>query len=99
MPQKHSKQTKQEIETTENQMTRKETIECHTCRRRGTLDVPLEVEEEEDPQSSASTVSSRGFNLHNFKFGASNPRSIACFHFEVPFEGSNLPGAGPIFPD
>ena len=28
----------------------------------------------------------------------SNPGNLACFHFKVPFESSNLPGSGPIFP-
>ena len=40
--------------------------------------------------------SSHHFNLHNFKLMVSNPRTIAYVHFNMPFEHSNLPGAGPI---
>ena len=50
-------------------------------------------------RSKASTVSSHNFHLHNFKFGVSNSRTIAYAHFKLPFESSDLPGAGPIFPD
>ena len=45
------------------------------------------------------TVSSHEFNLQHFKLRVSNLRTIAYSHFGVPFGSSNLPGAGPIFPD
>ena len=31
--------------------------------------------------------------------GLSNPRTIAYVQVKTPYESSNLPGAGPIFPD
>ena len=34
-----------------------------------------------------------------FKLRASNPRTIAYAHLNMPFESSYLPGAGLIFPD
>ena len=46
------------------------------------------------------TVSSHNFNSQNSELGSSSPRAvIAYFHFRMPFESSNLPGVGPIFPD
>ena len=44
-------------------------------------------------------VSSHNFNSLNVKLRVSNPRAIAYAHLKVPFESSDLPGAGPIFPD
>ena len=32
------------------------------------------------------------------KLRVSDPRTAAYFHFEVPFESSNLPGSEPLFP-
>ena len=46
-----------------------------------------------------ATVSSPDFNSHKFSLRVSSPRAVANFHFAVPFGSSNLPGAGPIFPD
>ena len=46
-----------------------------------------------------NAVNSHNFNSHNFKLRASSPRTIAFFHFNMPFESSHLPGAGPMFPD
>ena len=40
--------------------------------------------------------SSHNFNSQNVKLRVSNLRTIACVRFKVPFESSNLPGAGPI---
>ena len=45
------------------------------------------------------TVSSHNFDSQTFKLRVSNPRTTAYCHFKMPFESSNLPGAGPIFPD
>ena len=47
---------------------------------------------------SLLAVGSHTFSSQNFKSRVSNPRAIAYFHFNRPFESSNLPGAGPIFP-
>ena len=44
-------------------------------------------------------VSSHNFNSLNFKCRVSDARSVACFHCEMPFESSDLPEAGPVFPD
>ena len=35
--------------------------------------------------------------LQSFKLRVSNPRTAAYAYFNMPFESSNLPGAGPIF--
>ena len=45
------------------------------------------------------THGSRTLDSQQFKSGVSHPRIIAHVHLEKPFESSNLPGAGPIFPD
>ena len=45
------------------------------------------------------TVSSHRFNSQDFKLGVSNPRTIAYHDLNMPFESSDLPGAGPICPD
>ena len=42
---------------------------------------------------------SHNLNSQSFKLRASNPRTIAYVHFNTPFESSDLPGAGTIFPD
>ena len=39
-----------------------------------------------------SAVSPRNLNWGNFKSRVSNPRAIAYFHSDMPFESSNLPG-------
>ena len=44
-------------------------------------------------------VSSRHFNSQCFELRVSNPRTTAHLDFRMPFDNSNLPGAGPIFPD
>ena len=44
-------------------------------------------------------VSSRNFNLQSSKLRIPNPRTTAYGQFEIPFESSNIPGAGPILPD
>ena len=49
--------------------------------------------------SMSCTVSSHNLDSHNFRLRVSNPRPIACLHLNMPFESSNLQGAGPIFPD
>ena len=49
----------------------------------------------QSPNPLRCTVSSHNFNLPKIKLRVSNPRTIAYFHFE----SSDLPGAGPIFPD
>ena len=41
-------------------------------------------------------VSSPNFNSQTIKSRVSNPRTIAYFRIKMPFEGSDLPGAGPI---
>ena len=46
-----------------------------------------------------STVSSDNFNSQHFKSRVSSPRSLGNFRFKMLFESSNLPGAGPNFPD
>ena len=46
-----------------------------------------------------NSVSSHMFNSQIFKLRVSNPKVIAYFHFKMPFEHSNLAGAGHIFPD
>ena len=40
--------------------------------------------------------SSHTLNSQHFKLRVSNPGTVACVHFKLPFESSNLPGAGPI---
>ena len=45
------------------------------------------------------TVSSHNFNSQRFKFRVSNPWTIAYVHLKMPFKNSNIPRAGPIFPD
>ena len=37
---------------------------------------------------------SHNFNSQNFKWRVSNPRTTAYFHFRMPFESSQLAGAG-----
>ena len=44
-------------------------------------------------------ISSHSFNSQDFKLRVSNPRTVAYFRFNTPFDSSNLPRAGPIFPD
>ena len=44
-------------------------------------------------------VSSPNFNLQNLKLRVSNHRTIAYFHFKMPFESEHFPGYGPTFPD
>ena len=44
------------------------------------------------------TVSSHNLPPQHFKLRVSNPTAIAYFYFKLPFETSNLPVAGPIFP-
>ena len=44
-------------------------------------------------------VSSQNIDSQNWTLRISNPGTVAYDHFNMPFEGSNLPGAGPIFPD
>ena len=44
------------------------------------------------------SVSSHNFNSQIVKLRVSNPRTIAYVHFKM-LKCSNLPGAGPIFPD
>ena len=44
-------------------------------------------------------VSSHNFNWQHFKLRVSDPRTSAYVHFNMPFESSNLPGAGPSCPD
>ena len=55
------------------------------------------------PQASlfalGCSVSSHNLRLQTFRLRVSNPRTIADFHFNLPFERSSLPGDGPIFPD
>ena len=46
-----------------------------------------------------TTVSSQDVNLQHFKLSVSNPRTMACVQFNMPFESSNLPGDGPVVPD
>ena len=45
----------------------------------------------------AATFSSRNFDWHSFGSRVSNPRAIAYFHFNMPFESSDLPGSGRPF--
>ena len=45
------------------------------------------------------TVSSHDFDSQNSQLRVSDPRTIARFHFGAPFESSDLPAAGPTFPD
>ena len=45
------------------------------------------------------TVSSHNFHSQKYKLRVSNPRTIAYVHFKMPFESSNILGAGPISPD
>ena len=42
------------------------------------------------------TVSSHNFNSEDFKLRVPDPRTIAQFHSKMPFEGSNLSGAGHV---
>ena len=49
--------------------------------------------------SDLCTAGSHNVNSQNLKLGVLNPRTIAYLHFEMPFGSSDLPGAGPIFPD
>ena len=53
----------------------------------------------QDCTCSDCTVDSHKFNLLSFNLRVSNPRTVAYLHFEMPLESSDLPGAGPIFPD
>ena len=47
----------------------------------------------------AAQRSATSLNSQHFKSRVSNPRTIAYFHSNMPFESSNLPGAGPNLPD
>ena len=38
-------------------------------------------------------------NSQTLNLRVSNPRTIVCFSFNLPFESEHLPGAGPIYPD
>ena len=52
-----------------------------------------------DASRTVFTVSSHNFRSRYFTWRASDPRTIAYLHLNMPFESPNLPGAGPIFPD
>ena len=43
------------------------------------------------------TVNSHNCDAQQFKLRVSNLRTVTYVHFNLPFESSNLPGAGPIF--
>ena len=43
------------------------------------------------------TVGSHDFDSQDFKLRVSNPRTVAYLHLNMPFDGSNLSGAGPMF--
>ena len=47
----------------------------------------------------SATAGSHNSDSRNLKSRVSDPRSIAYVHSKIPFESSNLPGSGPIFPD
>ena len=46
-----------------------------------------------------SAFSSHGLDSQTIELRVSNPRTVACLDLTMPYESSNLPGAGPIFPD
>ena len=46
---------------------------------------------------STDTVRFHSFISHNFNLRVSNPRDAAYVNLEMPFESSNIPGAGPFF--
>ena len=48
---------------------------------------------------TAGPVTSHNNNSQTFNLRVSGPRNLAHVHFKLPFESSNLPGAGPISPD
>ena len=51
-------------------------------------------------QNGGSFIGEKFLELYqHLKLRVSNPRTVANCHSETPFESSNLPGAGPIFPD
>ena len=45
------------------------------------------------------SVRSHAFDSQHLSLRVSNLRASAYVHLKVPFGSSNLPGAGPIFPD
>ena len=45
---------------------------------------------------SSRNLTSYKFNSQHVNLGVSNPKTTDYVHFKVPFESSNLPGAGPI---
>ena len=49
--------------------------------------------------SLSSLRSVLSLDLRHIKLRVSNPRTIACVHFNVPFGSSNLPGSGPTSPE
>ena len=58
----------------------------------GTCDVAL--------SESAGLRSDAMISIHTNSIRTiSNPRTTVYVHFSMPFESSNLPGAGPKFPD
>ena len=58
------------------------------------------LDEEQRLEEKIDTVSSHNVDSRHFKSRVSNPRTVAYAHFKVPFESSNLLGAGPtFFPD
>ena len=44
-------------------------------------------------------VGAHDFDSTKVELRVSNQRTVAYFHFNMPFENSNLPGAGPILSD